>query len=778
MNAINLTGCRAEPLLSYLAGLGVLRLLAEQFDPDISASWDGDRLAIAGPKLNRVALLDFFVYEYSPTPLIAPWNGRGGFQDDKERASERIIKKVESAESVRRLDSYRIAIKVARDTWEEARDHQLIVDGKITNKNKAQFVRLCRARFPDDALLWLDASAVLLDEDMCFPLILGTGGNLGSMDLSFTFLRTLDSLGILDAANDCTNPDSKSLIDSVLFGNDDVKLLEGSTGQFDPGGLGGPNSSSAGDGKTLVNPWNFVLAMEGALVFASAAARRLGAGSQYGSSKASMPFTVDATVAGYSSSSRDESPKGELWAPLWRDWLSYREVRHLMAEGRSQWGRNQSRSGLDFIRAAKTLGVDRSVGQFVRYLLSERNGQSVLAVPIGRYKVADHKSSRVDLLRQLDSWVNQARSSAAPVAVSVALSTLERAQFEVARLDSPDGGPVRLQNVLVELARTEQALSLSRNYRGRKNLKPVSGLNARDWVPLVNDRSVEFRIAVSLASLSDKLFNKKQTASQVMAGSIITLLRPVVRVNNRFDWSNAGPRVPNLGRRPLAEVLSDVATTRAASVSLSKARSNDQEKVTGLPFSFDYGFSLSLSDLSHFLFNQVDEKRLSSILSGLLLLDWKDSFPVVNDSIGRATDHDAWWQLASEPSYVVLAPFFMGVIPVPPTEARPNPDESPILARPRPEWIGALRAGNSRDPAKSAAKILRGHGWHLIPDQFDASLTVRKHLLPSLLIRVSSSEGRLSPIRLLLDVQSKPINKSQLSLNGETLSKEIQNEQA
>ena len=37
MSTVHLQSCRVEPLLSYLAGLGVVRLVAEQLDPEVSA---------------------------------------------------------------------------------------------------------------------------------------------------------------------------------------------------------------------------------------------------------------------------------------------------------------------------------------------------------------------------------------------------------------------------------------------------------------------------------------------------------------------------------------------------------------------------------------------------------------------------------------------------------------------------------------------------------------------------------------------------------------------
>jgi CRISPR-associated protein Csx17 len=41
-----LAGLRPKPLASYLAGLGLIRLLGEQADPHATAAWGGDGLVI------------------------------------------------------------------------------------------------------------------------------------------------------------------------------------------------------------------------------------------------------------------------------------------------------------------------------------------------------------------------------------------------------------------------------------------------------------------------------------------------------------------------------------------------------------------------------------------------------------------------------------------------------------------------------------------------------------------------------------------------------------
>lgn len=755
MNTVHLRGCRTEPLLSYLAGLGVVRLVAEQLDSDVLVRWDCDHMVIASQELDDAKIVEFFAEDYRPTPLIAPWNGRGGFQDGQERRSEQIVKKVERSNS-KRLEPYREAIEVARHTWEVARGYQMIEAGKIPTKHKAQFVELCRARFPDDALAWLDASTVLLDDDIAFPLILGgAGGVIGSMDASFTFLKYLDDLGFLDEqGSESTRMnmklrDRRSLLRHALFRDIDTRLGKGSTGQFDPGGVGGPNSSSTGDGDALANPWSFVLGMEGAVVFASAASRRLSAESSTGARKASMPFTVAATTVGFSSASVGEDPRGEVWVPLWRDGQSYREIRHFISEGRSQWGRRQARSGLDFVRATATLGVDRSVDEFVRYLISVRNGQNVLAVPTGRFKVSDRLRPEADLLHQLDGWVGRARSDKAPAAVKAALVYLDRAQFAVSTL----GGALNLQTVLAALAKAEQAVSRSPGYRKDRRLDPVSGLLAREWVPLLNDDSAEFRIAVGMASLSDRRSSGSQRTAESAGGSLATLLRSVNRVPFGLGWSPGGPKVPNLGLRPLFDVLNGVVAARATLVGSAQSGDSDEDNIAGLPFAFDYGFSVDLADIGRLLCGQLNEERLCTILSGLLLLEWKDAFGVVADCLSVPNDPVARWHAASQPIYVVLAPFFAGRLPIAPTDAEPNPTQS-ISVRPRPEWIAAICAGTAHTAAKSAVPLLRGRGWKLIANSFERTNVESGCLAAALLLHLDRADGDQRQIRFLLNQQS------------------------
>ena len=73
-----LDGCAPTPLAHYLKALGVLRLVAEQADATARGWWEGERYMLATTR-GAEQLEDFFLHEYQPTPLVAPWNGGSGF---------------------------------------------------------------------------------------------------------------------------------------------------------------------------------------------------------------------------------------------------------------------------------------------------------------------------------------------------------------------------------------------------------------------------------------------------------------------------------------------------------------------------------------------------------------------------------------------------------------------------------------------------------------------------------------------------------------------------
>jgi CRISPR-associated protein Csx17 len=221
----HVSGCRPEPLASYLKALGVFRLVGEQADPTATGLWAGDGF-IVDTELSRDGLTHFFLADYRPTPIVSPWNSSSGFGPEGRGELQDI-----EASSDDRLAQYRRAVVVCRDLLDRA-------EREGWQKDKELIVMECRSLLPDECLVWLDAAVVLTPAGPAYPPLLGSGGNIGRFELSRNFHnRVLEVLGIhrkLDWDN------SAWLVDA-LFGLGRSSWRRGeSPSQFDPGAAGAP----------------------------------------------------------------------------------------------------------------------------------------------------------------------------------------------------------------------------------------------------------------------------------------------------------------------------------------------------------------------------------------------------------------------------------------------------------------------------------------------------------------------------------------------------------
>jgi len=120
MPKLTLHGCSPVPLAHYLKALGVLRLITESEHGDATAvvHWEGNHLVLKS-RFDREKLLESFVRDYCPTPLVVPWSGGDFFavnrekpasSFDKEPTSSRVIEAVLSTTSTR-FEDYRTALR-------------------------------------------------------------------------------------------------------------------------------------------------------------------------------------------------------------------------------------------------------------------------------------------------------------------------------------------------------------------------------------------------------------------------------------------------------------------------------------------------------------------------------------------------------------------------------------------------------------------------------------------------------------------------------------------
>jgi CRISPR-associated protein Csx17 len=679
----HLVGCRPEPLGSYLKALGVLRLVAEQADRDACAWWAPDGFVLSST-LDDNALARFFLDAYRPSPILSPWNSSSGF--GPEGAGELHV--IE-ASTEPRLRPYREAIKIARE---------LLAEDSTGDRPKEQLLAEFRSRMPDACVPWLDASAVLTDGRPVYPPLLGTGGNDGRLEFSRNFhQRVLDVLGLANTKGH----DRAAWLDDALHDHGRSSGMRGrSPGQFDPGAAGGVNSAPTGAADSILNPWDWVLLLEGSLLLASGSARRLAA---HSSGRAAAPFTVDASAGGYASASDAEKTRGELWAPLWSRPAGLAEVRRLFAEGRADWHQGHAGTGLDLAKAAASLGVDRGIEAFSRHAFVERFGQSTVAVAVGRVVVRER--SAVAPLATLDGWLDRVRrGNNPPAAVASGLRAVDRASFEVAA----EGGAARLLQVLIETARLEANVGRSTSFRDKAGLLPVRGLDAKQWMRTLEEEDLgpELRLAASLASGRDR---SPGTNTQTGPGALRHLLRPLeVDARGRLAWTDAPAPVDGLGRRPAHVVLAAAHARRMVELAQEDRLAGDAEQV-GRSTRFWAGRTADLADVADLASGRIDAVRLGESLAACLLLDWPSAVET-----GRTFSRPS---AAIPPSLAVLGPFFASQ---PSASTTPQGDswygrlrDTPLL--PEYGWPALLAADRPQLVLEAALRRLRIAGLEPVP---------------------------------------------------------------
>ncbi|MDE0075952.1 MAG: type I-U CRISPR-associated protein Csx17 [Caldilineaceae bacterium] len=579
---VELRGCAPEPLMAYLKALGIFRLVSEQKDSSARAWWRNDRFYLSSA-LDRDGLVEFFLYEYRPTPVVSPWNNRykTGVRKGDSKGLDVIL-----ASSDKRFSDYSSAILLTKELIKVEDD-------------KERILKRCRTLLSDNALEWVDAVYVLTAERPKYPPLTSNGGTLGtssSGDISMNFAKNLvAALGLGSRQRKSSGRSSQEWMVASLYGGT-FSALKNPGGQFSPGGWG-PNSTNGFEDESLVNPWDFVLMIEGALGFAGAPVRRLSSESQ---SKAVFPFTVDMAAAGYSTPTATEygsSARAEFWAPLWDRPTTLGEFRHIATEGRAQLGRRQASNGTDFVRAISGLGVERGISSFQRFGFLQRTGiDGVFAAAIGRFAIRGQPAA--NLLFDLDRWLNGLRSQAggsrAPVGLGAALSRIDSAIFDFCQR----GSPRDLQSVLIAVGHAERWLSKSvlrkENNRGRGVL-PFNMLS-QEWLAGANDDSIEFRLARALASI---LGGRPDGGKEI--GPVRENMDPV-DAGGRTSWKEDSTSFVWTAGDPLDNMLA-VLERRCL-----------EGRMLGLTYPpLSSGFSARLADVVEFLDGNLDTQRVADL---------------------------------------------------------------------------------------------------------------------------------------------------------------------
>jgi CRISPR-associated protein Csx17 len=650
-----LPGCTPTPLASYLKALAVLRLVAEAGtegggDSEAAGFWRNDMLVLR-TTLTKEELRAFFLERYRPTPLLAPWNGGSGFYfqegklkekdpvtgkkrktgaRDQETEATRTVTAIAQSTSARFAD-YRDAIAIAR---------RVIGDFKVveapentsTANQKDRFIQAFRNLAPDHCLSAMDSAVVIAGDETSFPPLLGTGGNDGNLDFTNNFMQRL--LDVIDVSAGAVRPGAEDSLDSALFGVPCNLLSESAFGQFAPGSAGGPNASSGFEGSARTNPWDFILMLEGAVLFAASAVRRLESGDR---AVLSAPFVVRSRMGteGAARAGDDDDSRNEMWMPLWEVPCGVDELRSLLGEGRATINGRSARDGLDFARAVSQLGVNRGIRSFQRYGFLKRQGKNFLATPLSR--IAVHRNRDADLIAELErrNWLaavqRHSRDENAPNAFRAAAHQLDTALFALTQQASRTA----FQTVLRRVGGIEAALSVS--LKSQESVRvPVPRLSL-PWAIKADDQSVEFRIAAAFAgfSLRDGQGRRVLDARRHLAAVSESLNREGDRA-----WEPTS-RLAVWGPGPLTGNIAALLQRRRLEATALGAEGETLVSQTGA----------TRRDVAAFLGGATDDAGIHELLGGLALVDWSGAEPLRAN--GRADQESVL-----PPAFTLLKVFF------------------------------------------------------------------------------------------------------------------------
>lgn len=649
-----LKGCAPAPLANYLKALGILRLVSEQADSHARGWWDGEQFCLL-TKLSEDELEAFFLERYQPTPMLSPWNAGSGFY----RTWDAKAKRLRNSKNAAALDAL-LSSKDARVLTLLAAVQEILevlprfcqrvdvskLDSKARNKlmilpdgsgpefpvvpkddtGKLQVQRILlqqsrRSKFYHAALVEVE------DEVKC-PWLFGSGGNDGNIDYTGRFFENL-LLALLPEDPRL----NRARLGNALFAEQATGMLTGAAGkigQFFPSAAGGANVTSGfgSQKETHLNPWDFLLSLEGGILFTSQATRRLDPAAI---TRASAPFAVRSHATGFATPGSEKAQRGEQWMPLWNQPATLNDVSAMHGEGRMQLGRQTAYRPVDVARAISRLGVARGINSFVRYGYLERNGQSTLAVPLGR--VAVRKNPRSYLIDDLAGWMSNLERRTRDKNASNRLVHAEHCLADaVFTALTHDYAPERWQAILLAAADIESLQASGTAIESG----PIPALRP-EWVSAVNDGSAEVRLALALGGTFAE-YRGKQPIDPIRHHWL-----PLEMGARKFKVSDKrlvnDPRVVATGREPIRDLAALVKRRL-----IEAARGGQRmSRLRAMP-----GCGARLADIAELLAGQLDVDLIVGLARAFMAINWQrwaHEHAPGSTSTSSATPDEVWLAL-------------------------------------------------------------------------------------------------------------------------------------
>lgn len=790
---VNLIGCSPTPLAHYLKALGVLRLVSEQADSTATGWWKNDSFWMES-NLDEAGFIEFLHDAYIPTPIVVPWSGADFFDvnrqpnveehekawpvsSSKDRPAGTKIIEAFLANKSPRVSTYIEAIRAifqAIDLLELKTKDDL---NSSIDKSKSRFLVSIRNLVKEELLDWVDVTSIVGDieaNDLSLNCLLGGGGGSdGNSHFSDNFMQCL-WLVFRDfdcqrtkscRTSDGTEFQSKNAIRNSLFGDSlpGVFINKLSPALFNPEAVGGANSGNGFDEVSISNPWDYVLMLEGSLLFAGGASRRLQTSRQ---TEASFPFLVGVTPTGPGGINEKErtAMSREAWLPLWGQPVKSTELKLLFSEGRIELRNRKSQNGIDVARAIARLGVDRGISEFQRIaILKGRIGGDnyFTTCSLGRFRVKAAPGVE-ELLAPIDTWLDRFRRVAtgknAPARAGRALRQLESSILDLCQKADTNS----VQSTLIALGEAEASVAISNELRNGNMGSGLSPLPLLDiaWLLKSNDGSPEYRLAAALGSV---------THGEV--GPIRCHLEPIRR--DAQNYRSKYPRWADEANDPglvwesgsLVKNLNNVLLRRLMEASRGeKGAASRMAPLRGY-------VSASLSDVTAFIDDLVDEQRIEALFKAFCLIEHpknRDQRIEISRSV-HSNDGKSLFNNFPSSAYALLKLCFLPHL---------LHDEQVVLT---PKIARRAVGGDGVEATRLAARRLQSDGFNPAINQVAVSSHESKRTAAALMFPIGTknaeylasivlrpgSNARANQQRIDVDLKANEVNSAELAIDVE-----------
>jgi CRISPR-associated protein Csx17 len=327
--------------------------------------------------------------------------------------------------------------------------------------------------------------------------------------------------------------------------------------------------------------------------------------------------------------------------PIWQRPSTFKDVSAMFGEARLQLKRQLAARPIEAARAISRLGTVRGISGFVRFGYLERNGQSTLAVPLGRIEVRSHPLSH--LIDDIASWVDRIQLRARDSFASASLKTAERSLSDavlnaLTRDDSRNPNPLLWQAVL----RAGVAIESLQRSGTALEAGPIPPLNP-GWIKAIGD-GVEIRLALALGSAAAAYSSGGWQIDPIRGHWLPLKPGRFAKFNTSDKRLINDPRVVMSGRGFVGDCAAVVQRR------LIEAERNSKRS---LPLVAKLRFGARLEDIGQFISGLVDDQQIFDLSRALMAVQWNLVRPehmpesMISKSFGsfQTVPDEAWLML-------------------------------------------------------------------------------------------------------------------------------------